>query len=109
MNKKFGAPWGAFFGVYGPQSAFESRTSSLMTPLNALSDLDACALAGVDTCCEHAVSASSADAAATTEDSFTMPAFPSHRRCTRVRRRGPRVTSRDLNAPATTQQCKFGM
>ena len=27
-------PLGAFFGVYGPQSGTESRTSSLMTPLN---------------------------------------------------------------------------
>ena len=32
----FGAPSGAFFGVYGAQSGTESRTSSLMTPLNAL-------------------------------------------------------------------------
>src|SRR5262249_7514345 len=29
---------GAFFGVYGPQSGFESRTSSLITPLKALAD-----------------------------------------------------------------------
>src|SRR5215471_3328805 len=34
MNRKLGAPAGAFLGVYGVQSAFESRTSSLMTPLN---------------------------------------------------------------------------
>src|SRR5262245_60191839 len=33
MNRKLGAPSGAFFGVNGAQSAFESRTSSLMVPL----------------------------------------------------------------------------
>src|SRR5262245_58346252 len=33
MTRKLGAPAGAFFGVYGVQSAFESRTSSLMTAL----------------------------------------------------------------------------
>jgi uncharacterized membrane protein len=31
----FGAPSGAFFSSYGVQSGFESRTSSLITPLNA--------------------------------------------------------------------------
>jgi hypothetical protein len=36
MNRMFGAPSGAFFGVNGPQSAFESRTSSLMVPLKSL-------------------------------------------------------------------------
>src|SRR5262245_24475206 len=36
MKRKFGAPAGAFFGVNGPQSALESRTSSLITPLKAL-------------------------------------------------------------------------
>src|SRR5262245_14675181 len=35
MKRKFGAPAGALFGVNGPQSALESRTSSLITPLNA--------------------------------------------------------------------------
>src|SRR5262245_65292466 len=34
MNRKFGAPSGAFFGVYGVQSGFDSRTSSLIAPLN---------------------------------------------------------------------------
>jgi hypothetical protein len=34
MNRKFGAPAGAFFGVNGVQSGFELRTSSAMTPLN---------------------------------------------------------------------------
>src|SRR5262245_2440882 len=34
MNRKFGAPSGAFLGVNGVQSGFESRTSSLTTPLN---------------------------------------------------------------------------
>jgi hypothetical protein len=34
MNKTFGASSGALGGVYGPQSATESITSRLMTPLN---------------------------------------------------------------------------
>src|SRR5262245_51910264 len=32
-----GAPFGAFLNSYGPQSAFESRTSSLIVPLNVRS------------------------------------------------------------------------
>jgi hypothetical protein len=32
-NRMFGAPSGALVGVYGSQSGFESRTSSLITPL----------------------------------------------------------------------------
>src|SRR5262245_51748286 len=34
--RTFGAPSGALVSVNGPQSGFESRTSSLMTPLNFL-------------------------------------------------------------------------
>src|SRR5262245_1220263 len=34
MISTFGAPFGARFSSYGVQSAFESRTSSLITPLN---------------------------------------------------------------------------
>src|SRR5262245_32505557 len=33
MNRKLGAPSGAFLGANGVQSGFESRTSSFMTPL----------------------------------------------------------------------------
>src|SRR5262245_37223614 len=33
MNRKLGASAGAFLGVYGAQSGFESRTSSFVTPL----------------------------------------------------------------------------
>src|SRR5262245_47459530 len=34
--RTFGDPSGALVSVYGPQSGLESRTSSLMTPLNLL-------------------------------------------------------------------------
>ena len=36
--RMFGAPSGAFWASYGVQSGLESRTSSLMTPLNASCD-----------------------------------------------------------------------
>ena len=42
MNRTFGAPVGAFFGVKGPQSATESRTSSLIVPLKSLYGPTAC-------------------------------------------------------------------
>ena len=35
-NRTLGAPSGALMGVYGVQSGTESRTSSLMVPLNGL-------------------------------------------------------------------------
>src|SRR5262245_33945096 len=35
MIRKFGAPSGAFLGVYGVQSCLESRTSSFIVPLNS--------------------------------------------------------------------------
>lgn len=35
MNRMFGDPSGAFLRINGAQSAFESRTSSLITPLKA--------------------------------------------------------------------------
>src|SRR5262245_60025690 len=38
MNRKLGAPSGAFFGVNAVQSSFESRTSSFMTPLKPGTD-----------------------------------------------------------------------
>jgi hypothetical protein len=44
----FGAPWGAFFGMYGVQSGVESRTSSLITPLNGIALLEKNSLTG---CC----------------------------------------------------------
>src|SRR5215831_19664574 len=55
MTRKLGAAAGAFFGVYGVQSALESRTSSLMTALEP-------GVAGVCVC-----------AAACSEEGFAHP------------------------------------
>src|SRR5215813_14069752 len=82
MNRKLGAPSGAFFGVNGAQSAFESRTSSLMTPLNSLSDLGACALAvGAPACCEQAASPSTVKAGTKPNILFNISAFLSLSTC----------------------------
>src|SRR5262245_897785 len=54
MNRKLGAPSGAFFGVNGVQSGFESRTSSFMTPLNPGTDGawdDGCVAGGATGAC----------------------------------------------------------
>src|SRR5262245_29531706 len=60
MNRKLGAPAGAFFGVKVAQSGFESRTSSFMTPLKPGTD-DGLA----DPCCDGCW--------------FEQPANPRHR------------------------------
>src|SRR5262245_26576845 len=53
MNRKLGAPSGAFFGVYGVQSGLELRTSRLITPLKPGVAGRAGACCADTGCCEH--------------------------------------------------------
>src|SRR5262245_20934215 len=71
MNRKLGAPSGAFFGVNGVQSGFESRTSSLMTPLNPDTFC-----APLEVCCDGCSTVQAARAAASPSAKDTNRALP---------------------------------